>query len=402
MQAVILAAGESLRFWPLNTRNKSLIKIMGKPLIWYTINSLKEAGIKEIIVVQGPKMDIENDLRKYDLGIKIQYVIQAEPKGMGDALFQAKDFLDNKFMLLDVTRFEAGDYLELFLEKQEKTGTSLILLGAETASPQFYGVFRLEGDVVKEVVEKPEKGKEPSNIKNVVVQLLPKEFVDYLRRVPEKMYSFEDALSLYAKEKDVRVIMLDNEPPSLKYPWQLFRVTKYLIDKYLKKNEVRIGKNVKVYEGAVIKGPCYIGDNCIIGNNSLIRDYTNLENDCLVGAFAEVTRSIFQENVHTHSGYFGDSIFGKGCRVGAGTIVANVRVDRGEISSVVRGEKIGTGLNSLGVVVGENTKIGVNCSLMPGKLVGSNCQIGPGSVVFENIEDNTKYFTEFKGIKKSL
>ncbi len=402
MQAVILAAGESSRFWPLNTRNKSLIKIMGKPLIWYTINSLKEAGIKEIIVVQGPKMDIENDLRKYDLGIKIQYVIQAEPKGMGDALFQAKDFLDNKFMLLDVTRFEAGDYLKLFLEKQEKTGTSLILLGAETASPQFYGVFRLEGDVVKEVVEKPEKGKEPSNIKNVVVQLLPKEFVDYLRRVPEKMYSFEDALSLYAKEKDVRVIMLDNEPPSLKYPWQLFRVTKYLIDKYLKKNEVRIGKNVKVYEGAVIKGPCYIGDNCIIGNNSLIRDYTNLENDCLVGAFAEVTRSIFQENVHTHSGYFGDSIFGKGCRVGAGTIVANVRVDRGEISSVVRGEKIGTGLNSLGVVVGENTKIGVNCSLMPGKLVGSNCQIGPGSVVFENIEDNTKYFTEFKGIKKSL
>ena len=402
MQAVILAAGESSRFWPLNTRNKSLIKIMGKPLIWYTINSLKEAGIKEIIVVQGPKMDIENDLRKYDLGIKIQYVIQAEPKGMGDALFQAKDFLDNKFMLLDVTRFEAGDYLKLFLEKQEKTGTSLILLGAETANPQFYGVFRLEGDVVKEVVEKPEKGKEPSNIKNVVVQLLPKEFVDYLRRVPEKMYSFEDALSLYAKEKDVRVIMLDNEPPSLKYPWQLFRVTKYLIDKYLKKNEVRIGKNVKVYEGAVIKGPCYIGDNCIIGNNSLIRDYTNLENDCLVGAFAEVTRSIFQENVHTHSGYFGDSIFGKGCRVGAGTIVANVRVDRGEISSVVRGEKIGTGLNSLGVVVGENTKIGVNCSLMPGKLVGSNCQIGPGSVVFENIEDNTKYFTEFKGIKKSL
>ena len=402
MQAVILAAGESLRFWPLNTRNKSLIKIMGKPLIWYTINSLKEAGIKEIIVVQGPKMDIENDLRNHDLGIKIQYVIQAEPKGMGDALFQAKDFLDNKFMLLDVTRFEAGDYLKLFLEKQEKTGTSLILLGAETANPQFYGIFRLEGDVVKEVVEKPEKGKEPSNIKNVVVQLLPKEFVDYLRRVPEKMYSFEDALSLYAKEKDVRVIMLDNEPPSLKYPWQLFRVTKYLIDKYLKKNEVRIGKNVKVYEGAVIKGPCYIGDNCIIGNNSLIRDYTNLENDCLVGAFAEITRSIFQENVHTHSGYFGDSIFGKGCRVGAGTIVANVRVDRGEISSVVRGEKIGTGLNSLGVVVGENTKIGVNCSLMPGKLVGSNCQIGPGSVVFENIEDNTKYFTEFKGIKKSL
>ena len=48
-QAVILAAGESSRFWPLNQRHKSLIKIMGRPLIWYTIEGLKKAGIKEIL-----------------------------------------------------------------------------------------------------------------------------------------------------------------------------------------------------------------------------------------------------------------------------------------------------------------------------------------------------------------
>ena len=47
-----------------------------------------------------------------------------------------------------------------------------------------------------------------------------------------------------------------------------------------------------------------------------------------------MTRSIFQEDIHTHSGYFGDSIFGRGCRLGAGTVTANVRIDRGEIKSV--------------------------------------------------------------------
>ncbi|PIQ06850.1 MAG: hypothetical protein COW72_01520, partial [Candidatus Nealsonbacteria bacterium CG18_big_fil_WC_8_21_14_2_50_37_10] len=111
--------------------------------------------------------------------------------------------------------------------------------------------------------------------------------------------------------------------------------------------------------------------------------------------------SIFQEDVHTHSGYFGDSIFSKGCRLGAGTITANVKIDRGEVKAVVKGEKLGTGLHSLGCIMGKNTKTGIHCSLMPGVLIGSNCLIGPNSVVFENIEDNATFYTEFKGIKKS-
>ncbi len=191
--------------------------------------------------------------------------------------------------------------------------------------------------------------------------------------------------------------------------------TKPLIDKYLKsqiaesakisknviiEGKVHIGENTKILENAVIKGPCYVGDNCIIGNNALVREYTNLEDNVMIGANAEVTRCIFQKDVHIHSGYFGDSIFGKGCRVGAGTVTANVRIDREEVKSVVKGEKIGTGLNSLGVIMGENSKTGINCSFMPGILIGSNCVVGPKSVVSENIGDNTVFYSEFKGIKK--
>jgi len=416
MQAVILAAGQSSRFWPLNQKNKSLIKIMGKPLIWYTINSLKEAGIKEIIIVQGSKKDIEKELSSLKINsLKIKYVVQPEPKGMGNALLSARDFLNDQFLLLDVARVEAGSYLESLLEKQKKTGAGLILLGARTVNPQLYGVFRMEEDIVKEVVEKPEKGQEPSDIKNVVVQLLPKEFIDYLRRVPEEVYSFENALSLYAREKDIRMVMLDKEPSSLKYPWHLFETMKYLFDSFLKKKisksariaknaiiqgDVYIGDNVKIFEGAVIKGPCYVGDNCVVGNNSLVREYTNLENKALIGSLAEVTRSIFQEDAHCHSGYFGDSIFGKSCRLGAGNITANIKIDRGEIRVTVNGKKISTGLKSLGCLIGENTKTGIHCSFMPGVLIGANCQIGPGSIVFENIEDNSVHFIGFKGIKE--
>jgi len=416
MQAVILAAGESSRFWPLNQKHKSLFKIMGRPLIWYTVDSLKKAGIEEIIIVQGSKKDVEEGLKNYDLEIKIKYVIQPEPKGMGNAVFQSRELLKEQFFVLNAERFDAGNYIKPILEKRKFSGTNMVLLGAETDKPQIYGILDLEKDKVKGIIEKPEKGKEPSNIRAIGIYFLPKEFIDYYQKVPEHAYAFEEALSLYMKEKEnASLLKIEQETPTLKYPWNLLGVTKALMDKYLEsmvansakiaknviiEGKVHIGENAKVFEGAVIKGPCYVGNNCIIGNNNLIREYSNLEDNVLIGALAEFARSIFQENVHAHAGFFGDSIFGKNCKIGAGTITANVKIDRSEIYSCIKDKKDNTFLKSLGVIVGENSNFGIRCSTMPGVLIGSNCTIGPNSVVFEKIEDNTTFYTELEGIKK--
>jgi bifunctional UDP-N-acetylglucosamine pyrophosphorylase/glucosamine-1-phosphate N-acetyltransferase len=95
MQAVVLAAGESSRFWPLNQNHKSLLKLMGKPLIWYTLKELEKSGINDIIVVQGPKKEIEKELAGFP-GLK--FVTQPRPKGMGDALSKAKKLLKGRFL----------------------------------------------------------------------------------------------------------------------------------------------------------------------------------------------------------------------------------------------------------------------------------------------------------------
>jgi len=413
-QAVILAAGESSRFWPLNQRHKSLIKIMGRPLICYTIFGLKRSGIKEIIIVQGSKRDIEKELEDYSLGKGIRYVVQKTAKGMGDALWQAKNLIKGKFLLLNAERIDCQEIIEK--TREEKKNSKTVLIGQHTDHPELYGIMRIRGERVLQIIEKPKKGKEPSNVRAVGVYLLEPEFFNYYQKVKKEKYDFEKALSNYLKENEAKFVFLEKpELFSLKYPWHLFEAKRYLFDRFLEskieksakiskkvliEGKVYIGKNVKVYEGATIKGPCYIGDNCLIGNNTLIREYTNLEKNVLIGAFAEVTRSIFQEEVHCHSGYFGDSIFGKDCRLGAGTITANVRIDRGKIKLVVKGEEIETGLNSLGCVMGDSTKTGIHCSFMPGILIGSNCQIGPHSVVFENLEDNAIFYTEFERIVK--
>jgi len=437
-QAVILAAGESSRFWPLNQRHKSLIKIMGRPLIWYTIESLRKAGIREVIIVQGTKRDIEEELKNHELtNLKIRYVIQPKPKGMGNALWQAKNLIKGSFFVLNAERLDGGEIIANC--KLQIANLKAALVGQHTNNPQLFGIMRIKGDRVLEIVEKPAEGKEPSNVRVVGVYLLEPKFFDYYQKIKKGKYDFEEALSLYVKENDVRIAMTREKTPFFKYPWHLFLSEKYLFDKLLKKKieksanpagkplvsygariaksaviegDVYIGENTKVFENAVIKGPCYIGDNCIIGNNSLIREYTDLENNVLIGAFAEVKNCIFQEDVHIHSGYFGDSIFGKGCRLGAGTITANVRINRGEIYTKLKIKnalvrladgsrkklKINTGLNSLGCIIGENTKTGINVSLMPGVFIGSNSIIGPGSIVFENIPGNTIFYQKFKGI----
>ena len=383
-----MAAGESSRFWPLNYQNKSLFKVMGKPLIWHTIESLKNAGIKEVIIIQGPQKEIEASLRDYNLGDKIKYLIQTAPEGMGNALMEARRLISGPFLAVGGHKVDAGDYIPEMAGRKEE----VVLFGVKTSQPWHYGILKIEGDKVKDLVEKPEKGKEPSNLKLGAVYLLPPTFFEYHQRLPKNHYSFEQTLKQYIQEEKVGLVEAGEDSSSLKYPWQLFSLAKYLLDKNLGGQKVHVGKNTKIFEGAVIKGPCYIGDNCVVGNNAIVRDHTDLEDGAVVGAQSEVARCLFQEDAHMHSGFLGDSILGKNCRVGAGIVTGNVRLDKGGIKE--------TGLNSLGVIVGSNTHIGINVSLMPGILIGSNCVVGPASVVFENIENDTTFYTKFEKVVK--
>jgi len=433
-QAVILAAGNSSRFWPLNKRHKSLINVMGKPVIFYTVESLKRAGVSEIIIVQSKKTkEIEKELKKYKLGIKVKYFNSPKPKGMGNALWQTRNLLKDKFLIINAERVDVNETLKNAKAKIEKN--KALLFGKRTKNPELFGMMKLKGNKVLDIIEKPEKGKEPSKIKVIGVYILEPSFFEVYKKVKKHQYDFEDALSKYAKENDIRAVILKtnkNKTPILKYPWHLFRMKNYLFDKFLKskieksatratakggkedlssltyvskkaviEGKVYIGKNTKVFENAVIKGPCYIGEDCVIGNNSLIRSYTNLENKVVIGANTEVKNAVFCEGSHMHSGYIGDSIIGENCRLGVGAVTANVRIDREIIKSVVKNKKIETDLKKFGCIIGDNTKTGINCSFMPGVLVGSNCIIGPNSVVMKNIEDNKLFYTEFKGITKN-
>ena len=87
MQAVVIAAGESSRFWPLNQNHKTLSHLLGKPLVYWTLKGLAETGIKDVVVVCRANSSLPEMLRKEnDLGVSLRFVFQEKPLGTGNAL----------------------------------------------------------------------------------------------------------------------------------------------------------------------------------------------------------------------------------------------------------------------------------------------------------------------------
>lgn len=147
-------------------------------------------------------------------------------------------------------------------------------------------------------------------------------------------------------------------------------------------DQIFIGENTKVEPSVMIKGPCWIGNNCEIRHGAYIRPYTIILDGALIGHATEIARSIVFEGAKlSHFNYVGDSIIGKDANLGAGVRLANYRLDAKTIKVRIQKEKIDTGLSKFGSILGDNVSIGCNTVLNPGTLVFPEAKILPGQVI---------------------
>ena len=403
MQAVVIAAGESKRFWPLNHGiHKSQFKLLGKPLIYWALKGLEEDGIQDVCIVVSKNSSIQEMLaQENNLDMNVSYVVQEKPLGTGNALWQAKNFIKEPFVLLWGNKVGSKELIKKMIETQKKGNADAVLVGAEVKNPWEYGILRLEGDTIVEIVENPEQGTEPSNIGLAGIRILGADFFEYYKSLSSHHEAdLIDATNAYIKDKNVSLLRAKEQGLTLKYPWDLFGIMDSLFESQkphisssahvganvVMNGSVYVGENVVIREGTVIEGPVYIGDNCKIGQNNVLRGPLNLETQVRTGAFMEIKHSIVQEGTVFHSGYIGDSIVGKNCRFGAGFITGNVRLDKEPIH----------GLPKLGAIVGDNSAFGIHSGTMPGVMIGSNCKVGPATQVFKDIEDNTMCYAKFE------
>lgn len=400
MLAVIMAAGEGKRMHPLtHTRPKVMVPIAGKPILEHLILQLTQTGINDIILIVGYYAEA---IREYfgqgeNLNVNIEYHTQRKQLGTADAIRNLDKLIDSNFFLVNGDAIvQAHDVAQIISGE----GNVMGLISLDDTSDM--GVVEVQGNCVVKIHEKVKNP--PSQLVNAGVYLLTPEIFSAIAEIPPSPrgeYELTDALQL----------MVDRQVPvtaekigswlNISYPWDMLQANEELLanqkagtlaeieDNVVIQGAVSVGKGTVIKSGSYIVGPVIIGDDCEIGPNCYIRPSTSIGNHCHIGNAVEVKNSIIMSHSNVpHHNYVGDSIIGEYCNLGAGTKVANLKLNKQTISV----GSINTGRRKLGVIMGDRVQTGINSCLNVGCSIGNDAIIGPSMVARGIIKPRAKIF----------
>jgi len=400
LQAVILAAGEGNRMRPLTfNRPKVMLPIANKPIIEHLLIEARQAGINDYIFIVGYH---DEQLRDYfgrgdKWGVSIEYCTQKKRLGTADAIRMAESLIDGNFLVMN------GDIIvrrnEIFsLSNRHENTISLF----RTTDGQDLGMVESSADRVVHIYEKTVKP--PSFMANAGLYLFTPDIFSFMASTPKSPrgeYEITDTLQMLIDNMQRVSYMEINGWLDVSHPWDLLSANQSLLSTVEAQNygdienntvlqgAVSIGTNTKVRSGSYIVGPVIIGDNCDIGPNCYIRPYTAIGDNCRIGSAVEIKSSIIMKNSKIpHHNYIGDSIIGEECNLGAGTKIANLRLDGNNIT--VGG--IDTKRRKLGAIIGDGVETGINACINIGTVIGNNAQIGPGALASGVILPNARVF----------
>lgn len=444
MKIVLLAAGRSFRMAPI--ADKNFLNFLGKPLILHQVDALKKAGFREILMIGG-----KHNLKKLAMFRKAQHdkkITVREQKdlelGMAGAILTAKTWIGKDPFLLvsgndvvepSVFSVIAREAAVVGRPKQSGAkapsrasgdGSRFGFLLAKKVLQYFPGGYLKVNSrgVISKIVEKPKPGREPSKLVNLVVHYHPQPKALFsviaseckrAKQSPDDCY--EQALQiLFDQGISYRALPYNGFWQPVKYPWHVLALMNFYLENLAKMHprgriggkkaevaktavingDVYLEDGVRVLDNAVIQGPAYIGRNTVVATNALVRG-SHIGENCVIGFGSEVARSYVGDNVWTHTNYIGDSIIGNNVSFGAGTVTGNLRLDEKSVKVTVtkrwngktEEERVDSGTTKLGLITGDNIRVGINTSFMPGVKVGSNSFVGAGIVVAEDVPESS-------------
>jgi len=416
MKAVVLAAGLGTRMRPLTfTKPKFLLPVAGKPALDHVLLLLKNAGINEIAMIVG--YGREHLVERYgdgsEFGIKLRYIHQQKLLGTANALSLAEDFVGNEnFLAMNGDTLIDQESLNLFLRRYGEVAPTPnfggLMATIEVEEPEQFGIVFLKGDKVSEIVEKPKRVK--SRLANAGVYVFSPAIFEAIKRTRKsKRGEYELTTSIQILIKKGKMVY--TSPLTLwadiGRPWDLLIVNEYFLRGQRGEihgkvevgasveDNVYVGEGSRIRSGSYILGPTYIGRDCDIGPNCFIRPCTSIGDDARIGNAVEVKNSIVMDHTNIgHLSYVGDSVIGNNCNLGAGTTIANLRLDEKPIKMEVGGKVVSSGRRKLGTIIADNVKTGINCTINVGVKIGPNSAVGPGAVIYEDVPPDTMVFVK--------
>lgn len=329
LKGVILHGGQGTRLRPLtHTGPKQLIPVANKPISQYVLESLREAGIRDIAIVLG---DIYPEkVREYygdgsKFGVKITYVYQGKPLGIAHAVGLCKDFVsDDPFVVhLGDDLIKGG--VKRYVEEFKRSAYDGMVLLCKVKEPQRFGVaeFDAEGRLVR-LVEKP---KEPPSeyalsgvyfFKPVIFRM-----IDQLKPSWRGELEITEAIQLLLDNgNSVGCRFVEGWWKDTGTPENILESNRLILDEL--ENEilgvveseasiqgrVYVGEGSVVKHGAIVRGPASIGENSVVEASVYIGPYTSIGDNVMIKK-GEIENSIVMDNcVIEIDGKITDSLIG--------------------------------------------------------------------------------------------
>jgi glucose-1-phosphate thymidylyltransferase len=346
VKALILSGGSGTRLRPLTySQQKQLIPVANKPVLFYAIEDVIEAGVDEIGIILGPNKDqVIDTVRAGPWDVPIEFIYQGEPRGLAHTILVAENFLDDDFVMYlgdNILRDGIVRHKERF--GSLKSDASVLL--TQVNDPQRFGVADLNPDgSIRRLVEKPKVP--PSNYALVGVYFFRPLIIDACKAIkPSWRNELEitDAIQwLIENGYKVDASFVEGWWKDTGKPEDIFEANRLILDDITTKNEgqmedsrvmgrVIIEKETRI-ERSVIKGPCIIGKGSVI-SDSYIGPYTSVGYGCRVCGTEIEDTIIMDDSRIVNAGKIVESLIGR-----------NVRIQEGE--ALPKGNRLIVGDNS--------------------------------------------------------
>lgn len=331
MKALILSGGSGTRLRPLTfSQQKQLIPIANKPVLFYAIEDVIEAGADEIGIILGPnKEQVIDTVESRSWGVPIEFIYQGNPKGLAHAILVAKEFLDDDFIMYlgdNILRDGIVQHKERF--QRLKSDASVLLTRVE--DPQRFGVADLNPDgSIRKLVEKPKVP--PSNYALVGVYFFRPSIIEACSAIKPSWrdeLEITDAIQwLIEQGYKVDASLVEGWWKDTGKPEDILEANRLILDDISACNEGQINESHVIgrviiekgslIERSTIKGPCIIGKGSVI-SDSYIGPYTSVGDDCRIFGTELEDTIIMDNSIITKAGKIVESMIGRNVRIREG------------------------------------------------------------------------------------
>jgi glucose-1-phosphate thymidylyltransferase len=332
LKGLILSGGKGTRLRPItHTSAKQLVPVANKPVLFYGIEAMAQAGIEDVGIIIAPETGNEIQAAAGDgsrFGVRLHYIVQHEPLGLAHAVLTAEPFLgESPFVMYLGDNLLQGGIQELVASFREHGPDALILL-TPVPDPEQYGVAELSNGAVVRLVEKPAEPK--TDLALVGVYMFTPVVHDAARSiVPSGRGELEITDAIQRLVDDGRRV----EPHIVKGWWKdtgrledMLAANRLVLDTIQARVEgelidSQVDGRVVIEAGArlercTVRGPAIIGagarlTDCYIGPYTAIGEHCSIEH-------AEVEHSILLAGAEVHDllGRMESSLLGRNVRIG--------------------------------------------------------------------------------------